>query len=186
MQNKSKILLQRTINGRQVTLRAPKPSDAIHIAEYWFGPDSAHLLAFTDVSAFGTKEETLARTEKAFASISSDGPWSTLVLDVDGQPSGNTLINNLIPEEEALVHVHIWNPALRRTGIASQTARDVFAYFLDAFKLKRLILQVQTDNSPVIRLLASLGLKSEGTFFGKAAPICKEGHFERFIITRTN
>lgn len=186
MESKSKILLEKTINGRHVVLRAPKSSDAIHIAEYWFGADSAHLLAFTDVSMFGSKDEMLARMEKTFASISSEGPWSTLVLDVDGQPSGNTLINNLIPEEEALVHVHIWNPGLRRTGIASQTARDVFDYFLDAFKLKRLILQVQTENLPVLRLLESLGLKSEGTFFGKAAPICKEGHFERFIITRTN
>jgi RimJ/RimL family protein N-acetyltransferase len=184
MENKSKILLERTINGRQLTLRAPEASDAVHVAEYWFGPASAHLLAYTDVTAFGTKEEMLARMEKFFASISSEGPWSTLVADVDGQPSGNVLINSLVPEEEALVHVHIWNPVLRRTGIASQMARDVFAYFLDAFKLKRLILQVQTENTPVIRLLESLGLPSEGTFFGKAAAICKEGHYERFIITR--
>ena len=51
-------------------------------------------------------------------------------------------------------------------------------------KLKRLILQVQTENTPVIRLLESLGLQSEGTFFGKAAPICKEGHYLRYVITR--
>jgi RimJ/RimL family protein N-acetyltransferase len=184
MEQNSKILLERTINGRHLTLRAPKVSDAAYIAEYWFGPASAHLLAYTDAAAFGNKEETLARTEKFFASVSSQGPWSTLIADVDGQPSGNVLINNLVPEEEALVHVHIWDPNLRRIGIASQMAQDVFAYFLDAFKLKRLILQVQTENIPVIRLLESVGLPSEGTFFGKAAPICKEGHYMRFVITR--
>jgi RimJ/RimL family protein N-acetyltransferase len=185
MANKSKVLLEKTISGRLITLRAPEVSDAVHLAEYWFSPASAPLLAFTDVAAFGSKEEMLARMEKFFAGISSEGPWSILVLDVNGRPSGNTLINNLVSEEEALVHVHIWDPALRRTGIASQLARDVFAYFLDAFKLRRLILQVQTENTPVIRLLESLGLQSEGTFLGKAAPICKEGHYERFIITRS-
>lgn len=184
MENKSKILLEKTIQGHHLILRAPKPSDAVHVAEYWFGPASAHLLAFTDVAAFGTKEEVLARTEKFFASISQQGPWSTLVMDVDGRPTGNVLINGLVPEEEALVHVHIWDPSLRRMGIASQLARDVFAYFLDAFKLKRLILQVQTENTPVIRLMESLGLQSEGTFFGKAAPVCKEGSYKRFIIPR--
>lgn len=184
MENKSKILLERTINGRHLTLRAPAVSDATYVSDYWFGPASAHLLAYTDVTVFGRKEEFLARTEKFFAGFSSEGPWSALVMDVDGRPSGNVLINGLVPEEEALVHVHIWNPALRRTGIASQMAQDVFAYFLNAFKLKRLILQVQTENIPVIRLLESLGLQSEGTFFGKVAPICKEGNYHRFVITR--
>jgi RimJ/RimL family protein N-acetyltransferase len=183
MEKNSKILLQRTINGRQVILRAPEVSDAAYVTEYWFGPASAHLQAYIEPDAFGTKEETLARTEKIFASFGGQGPWSTLIVDIDGQPSGNVLINGLVPEEEALVHVHIWKPKLRRTGIASQMARDVFAYFLDAFKLKKLILKVQTDNTPVIRLLESLGLQSEGTFFGKVAPICKEGPYLQFVIT---
>jgi RimJ/RimL family protein N-acetyltransferase len=184
MNNTTKILLQATVKGRRIILRAPMPSDAHHVAEYWFGAASAHLLPYTDVTALGKKEEFLARMQKAFAEFSSEGPWSVLVGEVDGRPSGNVLINGLVPEEEAMVHVHIWDPSLRRTGIASELAGKVFEYFLDAFKLKRLVLQVPTDNAPVIRLLESLGLESQGTFFGKAAPICKEGNYSRFLITR--
>lgn len=182
----ARILLQKTVKGHLITLRAPDVSDATYLADYWFGPASAHLLPYTDTTAFPTREDYLTRMQALLAGCNHEGPWFCLVGDVAGKPSGNVMINELVPEEEALVHVHIWDPTLRRTGIASELASDVFTYFFNAFNLKRLILQVPTENAPVIRLLESLGLKSEGTFFGRAAPVCKEGPYARFVITRSN
>jgi hypothetical protein len=105
-----------------------------------------------------------------------------LILFVQKGCSAVVLINGIIPSKEAFVHVHIWNPVLRRTGTAKTFAEDVFNYFLTAFSLERLIMQVPMENIGVLKLLESLGHKPEGVFFGKAAPICKDGEYAKFVI----
>jgi RimJ/RimL family protein N-acetyltransferase len=176
------VVLQKTIKDHVVTLRKPERSDASYLADYWFGPQSSHLRATLDRSMRGDQATMLTRMQNVFATMPEQGPWSTLIGDRDGQPAGAVLINNLVPDQEALVHVHIWNPDHRRMGLASAMAGDAFLYFLNNFSLKKLVMQIPVTNLPVIELLKSLGLVPEGTFFGKAAPICNEGHYMRFSI----
>ncbi|HYX34590.1 MAG TPA: GNAT family N-acetyltransferase [Oligoflexus sp.] len=169
-----------------MTLRKPETTDATYLADYWFGPQSSHLRASLDISMLGDRASMLTRMQNVFAAMPEQGPWSTLVGEIDGLPAGAVLINNLVPDQEALVHVHIWNPDHRRMGLASSMAWDAFLYFLDSFSLKKLVMQIPVENLPVIELLKSLGLVPEGTFFGKAAPICNEGHYVRFSIDRSS
>jgi RimJ/RimL family protein N-acetyltransferase len=77
----------------------------------------------------------------------------------DGAMVGHSNVNKLKYGDEAHIHLHIWNATVRRHGHGSTFFKLSANYFLNRFKLRRLLCEPYAENPAPNRVLKKVGFK---------------------------
>ena len=76
-----------------------------------------------------------------------------------GRRIGHSSINKIIPGTEAFIHLHVWNPQLRRAGLGTEFVRRSANFYFERFNLKKLVCEPSADNPAPNRVLKKLGFE---------------------------
>jgi RimJ/RimL family protein N-acetyltransferase len=82
-----------------------------------------------------------------------------LIWIFQGDRIGHSSINKIVPGSEAFIHLHLWNSALRGTGLGTQFMRKSIRHFWERYSLKKLICEPWAENPAPNRVLEKLGFK---------------------------
>jgi RimJ/RimL family protein N-acetyltransferase len=77
----------------------------------------------------------------------------------DGKQVGHSSINKIKIGQEACIHLHLWQPKLRRKGLGTEFFRASANFFIRRFRLKLLLCEPCADNPAPNRVLSKLGFR---------------------------
>jgi RimJ/RimL family protein N-acetyltransferase len=76
-----------------------------------------------------------------------------------GEPVGHSSISHIQHGASAHVHLHLWRPELRRSGLGTElVARSIDLYF-ERFRLERILCEPFAENPAPNRVMAGLGFR---------------------------
>lgn len=76
---------------------------------------------------------------------------------LNGCRVGHSSVNKIAPGNEAYIHLHMWNPELRRSGLGTEFVRRSASFYFERFNLKKLVCEPNAENPAPNRVLEKLG-----------------------------
>jgi RimJ/RimL family protein N-acetyltransferase len=74
-----------------------------------------------------------------------------------GTRVGHSSINNIVPGDEAFIHLHLWKSQLRGAGLGTEFVRRSAAFYFERFNLQKLVCEPWAENPAPNRVLEKLG-----------------------------
>ena len=90
---------------------------------------------------------------------------------LDDEPIGHSNINRITFGQEAFMHLHLWNPTRRKSGMGQQLVSQSIPYYFENFRLKRLLCEPNAFNNPPNRTLPKVGFRHIKTYETTPGPI---------------
>jgi len=102
----------------------------------------------------------------------------------EGELVGHSSINKIQWGEEASIHLHLWNPQLRRNGIGTEFFRRSVNFFFREPGLKRLYCEPYAENPGPNKVLSKLGFTLARTYRTIPGKTCFEQSVNRWELSR--
>jgi hypothetical protein len=152
-------------DDQRVALRDMELSDVAPFVAYWYRASTAFLRSMgvnpETMKPEGEFEDFLTSTIRGNA-VSSPSRLPLLAIVVDGRAVGSHSIGDLLAGESAVFHAHVWEPALRGTGLCTYTYPRAAQLFMDRFSLGQMLFKTPTSNVAANRIKDKLGLRCIG------------------------
>ena len=103
---------------------------------------------------------------------------------LDGELIGHSSINKIKWGEEAYIHLHMWQPDRRKSGVGTEFFRKSIDFFLERFQLDRLYCEPYAENPAPNRVLQKLGYTPVKRYRTIPGPINFEQEVNRYEITK--
>ncbi|MCX7123609.1 MAG: GNAT family protein [Gammaproteobacteria bacterium] len=103
---------------------------------------------------------------------------------LDDQLIGHSSINKIAYGVEALIHLHIWHPELRRHGLGKEYLWKAMQVYFEKFALQKIICEPNANNPGPNKTLIKLGLSLVDTYQTKPSPMNYEHRVNRYELTR--
>jgi len=100
----------------------------------------------------------------------------------DGELVGHSSINKIQWGEEASIHLHLWRPDLRRSGIGAEFFRRSVHHFLREPGLKKIYCEPYAENPAPNRVLSKLGFTLVKTYRTIPGKTCFEQNVNRWEL----
>ena len=119
----------------------PMSKDEIHfVVDYFCDADPDYLRGMgADKSLLPAKNDWTNFLESQILLDNRDKQFFYLIWWLNGKPIGHTNINKIRYGKEANMHLHIWYPEYRKSGIAIEFFQIALPIYFEEFKLERLI-----------------------------------------------
>ena len=76
-----------------------------------------------------------------------------------GDPVGHSSVNKITIGEQAFIHLHLWDGALRQAGLGTQYFRASATEFMRALRLERIYCEPYAENPAPNRVLLKCGFR---------------------------
>lgn len=87
---------------------------------------------------------------------------NALTITSDGKPVGAHTINPLHEGDYGIFHAHLWDPEMRKKGVAMVSYPKACHIFMDRFNLKRILFKTPVQNIGSLRVKEKLGIRQIG------------------------
>jgi len=148
-----------------VTVRDLSEEDVNEVTEYWYHSPPGFIEAMGIDPKKLLPEPEFARylIEKCTANkLLAASKLNTLTITYKGKAIGSHTIDPLVEGDHGIFHAHIWNPEMRRKGIAMITYPKACWIFMERFDLKRILFKTPMQNIGPIRVKEKLGIRCIG------------------------
>lgn len=105
-----------------------------------------------------------------------------LICLVEGMPIGYSCLRDIVQNEIAHMHLHIWDEAHRRRGYGSNLFALSAIEFYRLFNLKMIICEPLSSNSGANSLLRKIGFKLWRTYHCASSEISLVGEVNSYIV----
>jgi len=95
---------------------------------------------------------------------------------------GHSSINQIKVGEEAFIHLHLWDNALRRAGLGTRFFAASAAEFVRLFRLKRLYSEPFSGNPAPNRILLNAGFRFVKRYRTTPGPINFEQDVNQYVL----
>jgi RimJ/RimL family protein N-acetyltransferase len=95
---------------------------------------------------------------------------------------GHSNINKIVHGDHAYVHLHLWNPTLRHSGLGTQFFKASVQTFLSRFALRALYCEPYADNDAPNRVLVKAGFRFIARYRTTPGVINFEQEVNRYVI----
>ncbi len=137
-----------------------KPAEYEPIVDYFLGAKEGYLRGMgVDPARLLGRAEWLAKLAADLLRPDRDKEACFVFWEVDGAPAGHSNVNKLRYGDEAFIHLHLWQPDLRRQGRGTALFRQSAAYFMDRFELRRLVCEPFAGNPAPNRAVPRAGFR---------------------------
>src|SRR5439155_20056254 len=93
-------------------------------------------------------------------------------------------INKIVPGTEAFIHLHLWNPQLRRGGLGTEFVRKSATFYFERFDLKKIVCEPSAANPSPNRVLEKLGFEFVRRYKTIPTEIAYEQEVNRYEVKR--
>ena len=101
-----------------------------------------------------------------------------------GSRVGHSSINKIVPGSEAYIHLHMWDPQLRRGGLGTEFVRKSATFYFERFDLKKLVCEPSAANPAPNRVLEKLGFEFVRRYKTIPTEIAYEQEVNRYELKR--
>lgn len=145
---------------QNISVRELQHSDIPLICNYWLDADASHLIGMgVDLSKMPTAEGISQMLQRQLDSpYPSKESYATIWL-LDEQPIGHCNVNKIVYEQEAYMHLHLWKPGLRRTGLGTALVKKSLDYFFANLNLQTLYSEPYAENPAPHNTLKKVGFE---------------------------
>jgi RimJ/RimL family protein N-acetyltransferase len=77
----------------------------------------------------------------------------------DGTPVGHSSVNRITIGEQAFIHLHLWDGALRQSGLGTKFFKASATEFMRSLRLKRIYCEPYAENPAPNRVLLKSGFR---------------------------
>ena len=105
-----------------------------------------------------------------------------VIWEVDEVAAGHSNINKIRYGDEAFIHLHLWQPDLRKRGTGRELFRQSAEHFLERFRLKRLICEPFAGNPAPNRVVPRAGFRFIRCYRREAGGINFEQEVNRYEL----
>jgi RimJ/RimL family protein N-acetyltransferase len=141
-----------------LSVREIQEQDIELIASYWATAEPAFLTGMgVDMAKMPDKEGFIKYlTEQVQLPIPEKQSYC-IIWQVDGRAIGHSNINKIIFGEEAYMHLHIWDPEIRKKGFGTEFIKLTVPYFFKNYELKTLYCEPYALNNAPNKTLIKAG-----------------------------
>lgn len=160
--------------------------DYVKVVAYFYN------LTQDDYIRMGIDYQNLPSREKWITLLTNDAekPLTTrqfyyVAWILDNELVGHCGINNIKYSEEACIHLHIWNPELRKKGLSFIYFLKSVKFYFEHFSLQKIICEPNVANPGPNRILARAGFILISSYKTKPSMINFEHVVNRYELCRT-
>ena len=135
-------------------------SDFERVLDYFLGADEPFLRGMgVDPQKLPQRAAWLERLVPDLARPDEQKQTFYVGWDYEGTRVGHCNLNPLVYGDHGYVHVHLWDPAVRRAGLGTEFLRRSLGVFLRRFALRRLYCEPFAENPAPNRILVKAGFR---------------------------
>jgi RimJ/RimL family protein N-acetyltransferase len=134
--------------------------DYERMVDYFLGADAAFLHGMgVDPAKLPQREDWLDAAMRDHGRPDRQRQRFYLAWIHDGMPVGHSSVNKIAIGEEAFIHLHLWDAALRKLGLGTEFFKASAQEFVRALHLKRVYCEPYAENPAPNRVLAKCGFR---------------------------
>ena len=166
-----------------LSVRELEKKDIPLVADYWGNADEAYLTGMgVEASMMPTRGQFMARLEAQLALSYPEKQAYALVWEHDGRPIGHSNLNPVIYGREGSMHLHIWEPGMRKQGFGADLVKMSLSLYFDNMKLEKIYCEPYALNPAPNRLLEKAGFTFVKEYTTKPGAITFEQPVKRWEI----
>lgn len=130
------------------------------IAEYWNNLSNEELEKMgVDHHKLPSKAEFISNLSHQLSLADKNKKAFAFIAMLNGTPIGHCNLNPIIYGETAKLHLHIWDPRNRKSGLGFFMVKKALPLFFQRFKLKEIICEPKASNDAPNQTLNKLGFQ---------------------------
>ncbi|WP_340065704.1 GNAT family protein [Ascidiimonas aurantiaca] len=159
--------------------------DINFVADYWLTAEKDFLLAMgVDLCKLPTKDGLEKMLTDQINTPYPEKSSLTMILKVNGQPSGHCNVNEIKYGYEAKMHLHLWKPNIRKKGLGTTMVLKSLPKFFDKLDLKVIYCEPNTHNQAPNRTLEKVGFEFVKRYVTVPGPLNFEQEVNRYKLTK--
>lgn len=166
-------------------IREMKSGDQYRVIDYFLNAD----IEFLD--GMGVERGKLPDRETWSSLISEDlrqplkkRQFYYLLWEFNGEPVGHSNINKIIFGQEAYMHLHLWEPELRKAGLGQWFVSECIIKYFEKFNLEVLLCEPYAQNPGPNKTLEKMGFSLVKTYDTVPGWINYHQTVNRWVLTR--
>lgn len=141
-----------------LTVRELQTRDIAPLTDYWLTADRAYLEGMgVDVTKMPARQEWQAMLTEQLNTPLEEKKSYALIWEVDGRAVGHSNINKIVFGREAYMHLHLWDPEVRKKGYGTQFIRLTLPCYFNNYHLQTLYCEPYALNPAPNRTLERTG-----------------------------
>ena len=159
--------------------------DVPEVVAYWCGASPAELARMAVDPRKLPAEETLrAQLDSLLATPEAKARSFYSVWLVDGRPVGYSSLKNIVRDDHADMHLHIWDPTVRGKGFGATLFCLSALDFFERFQLRRIVCEPSVGNPMANAMLRRVGFRLLGSRVGASSELSAVTDLNAYAIER--
>lgn len=143
-----------------LSVRELQASDIEPLTDYWLTASDSFLEGMgVDITKMPARDQWHAMLNQQLQQSYAEKQSYGMIWLLDGKPIGHSNVNKIIFGEEAFMHLHIWDAAVRKMGYGSAFIKLTIPYFFKHLQLKRLYCEPYALNPAPNKTLEKAGFQ---------------------------
>jgi len=166
-----------------------RPFEGLHdyaaMVDYFLGGGDAFLVDMgIDPARVPTRERWLATALADHARPDAEKGRFFLAWLHEGRAVGHSCISHIAFGDSAHVHMHLWNPSLRRAGVGTDRLTRSLDLYFERFELEQIVCEPFAENPGPNRTARRLGFRHEKRYRTVPTEIALELDVHRYTLER--
>lgn len=143
-----------------ISVREITENDIELIVDYFINSSVEFLIGMgADKSKLPKKSDWIKKLKSEFKKPYREKEFYYIIWLIDGLAIGHTNINKIEFGKFATMHLHLWEPIKRKSGLGTELIKMSIPYYFENFKLKKLICEPYAENIAPNKTLPKLGFE---------------------------
>ena len=148
------------MNDPTLSVRELESTDIDSINDYWHCASPTHLESMgVDINKLPPREQFTSYLSGELNLKIEEKQSYCIIWQIDGQPVGHSNTNPTKFNDEAYMHLHLWDSGSRRHGLGSKFLMMTLPYYFNQLKLKTLFCQPYALNHAPNNTLEKAGFE---------------------------
>jgi RimJ/RimL family protein N-acetyltransferase len=173
------------MNTHVLSVREIQEKDIERITNYWLNAERSFLEGMgVDVKKIPTKEQLSEMLLLQINTPIEQKKAYCIIWELDNKAVGHSNVNPIVFGEEAFMHLHIWEPGIRKQGLGVAFIQKTLPYFFNQLQLKRLYSEPYALNPAPNKTLEKVGFELEKEYITTPGMLNFQQPVKRWVLTR--
>ncbi len=166
-----------------LSIRPLREEDIPNIVSYWFENSDADLMRIgVDRTKLNSQIE-FANSLQVVCNTPLDKAKSYyMAWLIDDKPIGYNALKDIVKDEIASMHLHMWNTEYRGKGYGAKLFCMAAVEFYSMFNLKMILCEPRSSNPMPNKMLAKIGFKKWRTYHSTSSELSLTCELNSYII----
>lgn len=166
-----------------LSIRSLQEVDIPYIVDYWFKNTNENLI---QMGVDKTKLISQLEFENSLQTIRSTPLEKVkshyIIWLIDNRPVGYNALKDIVRDEIAHMHLHMWNAEYRGKGYGATLFCMAALEFYNTFNLKMILCEPRSSNPMPNKMLAKIGFKKWKTYISTSSELSQTCELNSYII----